>query len=225
MPTTLPPPTIEHLTTTGLYPREQMRGLGRELDALVADLHPAGLPKGTRALSQEDADTLIDGRVRVSVGVYAPGGMDMHSLGWLPGLVARQATDRIVAHLPGARVEDERPARATERAIMVQWGSRTPGWTPTAIPVHRGLTYSWREREDLWTATEVAEHLGIARGTWGGYVRRGDADAPAALGTIREVGTDGRTRRVDVWDRDVVTAWHASRPGHGGRPPGRHAGE
>jgi hypothetical protein len=225
MPTTLPPPTAEHLTATGLYPRAQMQALGRELDALVADLHPAGLPKGTSRLSTEEADALIAGRVRVGVGVYAPGGMDLHSLGWLPAPSARQSAARIVAHLPGARVEDERAAGAAERAIMIQWGSRTPGWTPTAIPVTRGLTMLWREREQVWTASEVAEHLGIARGTWRSYVTRGDADAPRPLGTIGEVGADRRTRRVDVWDPQVVAAWRAARPGHGGRPPRRPDGE
>lgn len=214
--TALPPPTAEHLTRTGLWPRSHMNALRRELDELCADLDPKRLPSGS-SLVPDDIAPLIYGRVRVMVGVYAPGGMDAHSLGWMPLTDVDQATARILTHLPGARVEQERPRETHPQAVMIQWGSRTPGWTPTTVWVTRTMTGIWREPDTIWTATQVAEHLGITESTWRAYTVRGDAGAPSELGTIR-VRRGPRDYPVGVWDRQTVIDWHASRPGKGGRP-------
>jgi len=217
MPTTIPPPTAEHSDADGHWPRAHRWALGRELDALASDVDVVHLPSGARSLPDDEVAALVAGRVRVGVAVYSPAGMmHMHSLGWVPRTDAPALTQRILDHLPGARVEDERPDGAQPQAIMVLWGSRRPGWTPTAVHVQRGIGSDWREREDLLTAPEVAEFVGVTASTWRSYQARRDASVPGSLGTA-PVGPHGRA--LEVWDREHVMSWHASRPGKGGRPP------
>jgi len=214
--TSQPAPTVEHLTVRGGYPREALRALTNELDELVADLAPVHLPSGASTLLPDEVAAMIAGRRRVAAAVYTPGGgLDLHSLGWLPDGDVDTATARIVAHLPGARIEHERPAGTHPQAVTVAWGSRTPGWSPTAVHVTRNLTSTWRERDELVTAPEAAKLVGIAPVTWRAYVARSDAGVPRPLGTA-PVGPGGRT--LDVWDRQQITAWHDARPGKGGRP-------
>jgi len=193
----------------------------RELDALAADLDVVHLPRGTRDLPADEMAAMVAGRVRVQVGVYAGGRMAlMHSLGWLTRRDADEAVARLLDHLPGARLETERPRDARPRAVQqyavhVIWGSRDPGWTPTAVRVSRALTALWRERSDMLTADEAAALVGVTASTWRAYHARGDAGVPRPLGDA-PVGYRGR--RLDVWDRGEVLTWHAARPGKGGRP-------
>jgi hypothetical protein len=209
-PTSAVPPDAGHLDAAGRYPRELMRALSKELDVLVADLRPAaGGPAGA---------VPPPGHLRLEVAVRGPGGTRMHHLGVLPTGRATAAVPRLVAHLPGARIEERRADDGAPEATVVVWGAAEPDWTPTAVAVVEDVHRLWRERDQVWTATEVARRLGIARDTWGAYVRRHDAGAPPPLGTIVEAGTDGIRRRQDVWAAQAVTAWHATRPGHGGHP-------
>lgn len=210
-PTALVPPTAEHLDAVGRYPRDLARALAHELDALMAPLRP---------VRGHAAGEVAPGHVRLEAAVRGPGGARTHELGWLPPRQAAVAAARLVGHLPGGRVEDVRADDGTPEATVVVWGAAEPGWTPTAVAVLHDVHRVWRERDQVWTATEVARRLGIARDTWGAYVRRHDAGAPRPLGTIVEAGTDGVRRRQDVWAATAVTAWHATRPGHGGHPRG-----
>ncbi|WP_087507945.1 helix-turn-helix transcriptional regulator [Cellulomonas iranensis] len=217
MPTTLPPPTAEHLDAHGRWPRDHHWTLYRELDALVEDLDVVRLPRGARDMPADEVAALVAGRVRVQVGVYTPGGgMDvMHSVGWLPREHADIAVDRIMELLPGARLEQERPDLTRKQVLHVIWGSRRPGWSPTALRVSHNLTSVWRERDTILTAEEVGDLVGIASSTWRAYCARYEAGVPISLGTAA-VGHRGRA--LPVWDRDAVLAWQAARPGKGGRP-------
>lgn len=219
--TALPPPTAEHLDRFGVWPREHMRALARELDDLTADLDRVHLPPGASQLPAGEIATLVAGRIRVMVGVYAPGGMTMHSLGWIPREQVPEANDRVLTYLPGAREQSERPRGPGYRpnALMIQWGSRRPNWSPTAVFVDRGFMPEanlWREAHTLWTVAQVAEHLGVQASTVRSYLARRDAGIPSPLGDA-PVGPHGR--RVEVWDAQKVIDWHAARPGKGGRPP------
>lgn len=209
--TSLPAPTAEALTPEGRWPH--MLELRTELTALVADLEPATIPAGPDA--REAAQRLLgDGWRRVMVGVYASLGREEVMLGWYPTDRVPAVVDRVLAYLPGAR---EREPEHAEDSMRITWGSRTPGWSPTAVWVVRGVTTTWREPGDLWDAARCAEHCGISTDTWRSYVTRRNAGAPIAYG---ETVLPGQTRRTLVWDRQQVIDWHAGRPGKGGRPIG-----
>jgi hypothetical protein len=209
MATALPAPTADALTG-GRWPH--MRELRRELQALVSDLDPRHTTPGVGA--RDEAEAMVRaGWHRVMVGVYTPAaGRDEVMLGWYSQQQTREVIDRVVAHLPGARVPRE---ALIEGSVMIEWGSRTPGWTPTAVPIRRSLSIAWREPGAIWTAQQSAEHCGIAPRTWSSYIARRDAQIPLPLG---DTTLPGRTRPVPVWDRQAVIDWHAARPGKGGRP-------
>ncbi len=202
--TALPAPTGTPGALMGQYPyRDELVG---ELRALVAGLDPQRI---------DDRDPQVLDRYErthapLRVGVYMPGGarFSVH-LGWYPqGEVWRQAAAAVLAHLPGARlVEDSTWA--------VQWGSRTPGWSPTAVCVVRSTQIAWREPGDLWDTAACAEHCGITASTWRAYRARRDASVPIPLG---EALLPGASRPAPVWDRQRVIDWNAARPGKGGRP-------
>lgn len=208
--TQLPPPTAAAFISTGRWPH--MPALRTELRALVADLDPETIPR--TKLDPEVAQTLCDaGWCRVIVGVYAPIARDEVFLGWYPPETYRDVVGRVLAHLPGARLPDE---RLYEGSVMIEWGSRTPGWTPTALLVRRSMTVAWREPDAVWDAAQCAAHCGITASTWRSYVSRRDAGIPIPLGDARLPGRHGA---ITVWDRQAVIDWNGDRPGRGGRPP------
>lgn len=211
--TALPAPTAAAFDSSGRWPH--MRQLRTELAALVADLGPTWTTRGPDAVAEAASLTARSYR-RLTVCVYTPLGRDEAHLGWFQAEPLGEAITRLLAHLPGSRLAEEIPRSWPS---TVEWGSRTPGWSLTALRVQRTTSFLWREREQVWDANEVAAHLGIARKTWRSYVDQRAAGAPIPLGRTALVGTDGRTRLVDVWDPDRVTSWDEARPGHGGRPP------
>ena len=74
--------------------------------------------------------------------------------------------------------------------------------------------------QDWWGVAEAASHCGIKPGTWRDYVS--DGRAPKA-----ERGTDPAVppnRWNPQWRPETVKAWHAGRPGKGGRPRRTTAG-
>ena len=213
MTTTLPAPSADALSAGGRWPH--MPALRTELRALVADLNPIHTTRGPDAMTQAESLKRRSYQ-RLTVGVYTPLGRDEVHLGWLLEPALSEAVARLIAHLPGSRLA-QNPPHSWLRTV--EWGSRTPGWTPTALRVDRNAgERTWRERDQLWTAQQIQEHIGINTSTWRSYVARRDAGAPIALGTIREVDHLGITRTLSVWECDTVLAWHAGRPGKGGRP-------
>lgn len=58
------------------------------------------------------------------------------------------------------------------------------------------------------SVAEVAERLGVSVNSVKGYAAKGILPTPDA--------TIGATRG---WLPATIDAWHAARPGHGGRPP------
>lgn len=162
---------------------------------------PTG-PRAVRTLATRPTGSASGaGWTRVPLGWYPPDGV-------VPVVV-----ERVLAHLPGARLlprdEHGRP--------RIAWGDTEPGWPPTPLSVDRHLTRVWRERDQVWDANEVAGNLGISRSTWTTYVARHEAGVPLALEEIRQ-HRGNWPMRVTVWDPATVTAWHEQRPRQG-RPP------
>lgn len=218
MTTTLPAPTADAMDDAGRWPH--MPALRSEVGTLLADLDIRRTTRGPDAAATAQAWHDAGWR-RLVVAVYAPLGRDEVMPGWLSPENLRTAVDRLLAWLPGSRyIDPERGpvTRGGPASPYIAWGSRDPGWTPTAVRVERTLSGEWRERDQLWTATDVADHCGITRSAWDAYVSRRDAGAPLALGTIVEADARGHRRPTRVWGSDVVTAWHTARPGKGGRP-------
>lgn len=215
--TALPPPTEGNFDEPAPSPYAKwphMHQLRRELAALVEDLDPQWAPVRGGEEGPAWAESMVrSGYRRLMVGVYAPRGRDEVMLGWFPKERLREVIDRCLAYLPGSR-ELNWGSNAAD-SLAVAWGSRDPGWTPTAIWVRKWITGEWREPEDLWDAEQCAEYCGISPATWRSYVSRQDAGAPTAFGDAHRPGV---RRPVTVWERQQVVDWHQSRPGKGGRP-------
>lgn len=61
---------------------------------------------------------------------------------------------------------------------------------------------------DWWTMADVAAYCGVSPHTVSSYRSRHQMPAP-----------DRKFARTPVWRPTRIIAWHATRPGHGGRPP------
>lgn len=134
--TALPAPTGELALSTTPYPFGD--DLLRELQVL---LHPWGV----QSLDDADLDAMTSpGSTYALVRVEVLVPTDVRAtvlVGWVPrGQTWQEAVDAILGWLPGA-VLDERDAGA------VHWGSRTPGWTPTARWVVQAPGGYWLERD------------------------------------------------------------------------------
>ncbi len=68
-----------------------------------------------------------------------------------------------------------------------------------------------------WGVAEAASHCHVTPGTWRHYVSVGFAPAP----DDPDVGAP-RERRRPRWRPETIKAWHATRPGKGGRPRKGH---
>lgn len=62
----------------------------------------------------------------------------------------------------------------------------------------------------------AAQHVGLPDSTWRAYVARGTAPKPDG----HDDGFD-----MDYWLESTLDRWRASRPGHGGRPKKKNAGD
>jgi hypothetical protein len=97
----------------------------------------------------------------------------------------------------------------------------TPGWS-NVWPVP-AAEWDKRDREPIgivvdgwdvsqeiprgWTYSDIADYLGVAAATVRKYAAAGRLPAP-----------DDQLGGSPLWRSDKIIAWHAERPGHGGRP-------
>ncbi len=89
-------------------------------------------------------------------------------------------------------------ARTTLRLILTRLAAEN------IIESHHGIGWKTTNTDlpnDWWTAEDCARYLGIERGTWTGYVSRGQAP-----------DTDHKIGRSKVWPPAVIKEWDANRP-------------
>ena len=65
-------------------------------------------------------------------------------------------------------------------------------------------------RAQWWTTSDVAAYLGVTLSTVSTYRARNQMPQP-----------DQTVGRTHMWKPKRITEWHATRPGHGGRPLNR----